>query len=323
MTQILTSKVAIITVSYNAGSFIEDYLDSVLRVLPNAPSLEVIIIDNASSDNTVDCIHRRVSEQNMESRFSVLSLPENLGFGGGCNEGARIAAERDIDKYWFLNPDTTIDLAAFEALVRGFQQSSKIAFTGSILKNERGEKRSTLYRFPTLGVTFLSTLGLGLLDRLIPSRTSTIPTPEEPKRADWLSGASFMIKKEVFNELKGFDPQYFLYFEEVDLFLRASRLGHEAWGIPESCIFHISGASTGINQKNQHANRKRKPAYWYESRRHFYIKNYGRLYFLLIDIVFVSANLLKRLKNMTKRGSSDDPSHLLRDILSHSVLLKH
>ena len=108
---------------------------------------------------------------------------------------------------------------------------------------------------------------LGILDALFKNHVTAIPIQKQPYTADWLTGASFMVKNECFEALKGFDPHYFLYFEEVDLFYRAKQAGFSVWACPNSQVFHISGASTGIN--TQHSTPKRQPNYWFESRKYF------------------------------------------------------
>ncbi len=168
--------------------------------------------------------------------------------------------------------------------------------------------------------TFLSEMSLGILDKLFQKHTIVIPTSKEGCPADWLTGASFMTTADCFYNLNGFDPQYFLYFEEVDLFYRAKQAGYGVWSCPKSTVFHISGASTGIYSATKKT--KRRTKYWCESRRYFYMKNYGALYFCVLDSIFSICHSLWRIRAKLQKKPDDTPPYFIRDIIKHSYIGK-
>ncbi len=272
--------VAIVTVTYNASSFIGNYFEGVADILEQSPLIRVVVVDNASKDDTVELA--QAFSLKFPGRVTVLAMSSNLGFGKGCNVGADEAKKHETDFYWFLNPDTFPTQEALNSLV-AVAASRQADFVGSQLTDGRDVPRSGAYRFPTAGTAFLSQANLGILDRLFSNATVSYPLATEARRVDWVTGASFLARASAFQMLGGFDTTYFLYFEEVDLFLRAQRSGLEVWTDPDSKVRHISGASTGINQKEGTQQAKPLPSYWYESRRHFYIKNFGKHYALLAD----------------------------------------
>jgi GT2 family glycosyltransferase len=308
-------KVAIITVTYNSADFIDEYLSSVAHFLKESEH-RLIIVDNRSSDNTCELIREFALNHNLTQQLHIDPLKENSGFGKGCNKGAEIAQRFAPDYYWFLNPDTRLLEDSGSALLALFAQQPETDFAGSVLINEQSMPRPGAFRFPGLLNIILSNLRLGLLDKLFSDYTTAIPLQLTPYDADWLTGASFMVKKSCFEQLKGFDPFYFLYFEEVDLFLRAKKRGHTVKACPNSKIFHISGASTGINTKNTKP--KRRPDYWFESRRHFYTKNFGRGYFTLADILFLISHSLWLARCKLQGKDSNTPPYLAKDIIRHS-----
>lgn len=314
------ASVAIITVTYKAAPFILDYLKSVAQLLKRDASYHLFLVDNASPDDTCARAQAFVDEELLSDRITVLPQEGNLGFGRGCNAGAAAAAEKDAHFLWFLNPDTTIEPDSGDVLRRALAAEETIQFAGSTLKNERGVKRSGAFRFPRATTTFLSNARIGVLDKTLSQHTSTHPLPSEPVQVDWLSGASFMVKRSAFEALKGFDPHYFLYFEEVDLFYRAKQAGFQSWSYPESVIYHISGASTGINKKNT-TEIKPRPSYWFESRSYFYQKNFGPLYAFWVDVSFTAGQILFRFKNLVTRRRSHEPPGLLRGIFRHNVVI--
>ena len=308
--------VAIITVTYNCSDFILPYLESVMPFLEDTLH-RLFIVDNASSDNTVELIQAFKTKFDSE-QIHLEPSRENLGFGKGCNKGAEMAQAYQPSHLWFLNPDTRISQDSGLSLLNFFANNTKIDFAGSILTNEHKETRPGAFRFPTLMNVFLSTMKLGVLDKLFSRYTTAAPIEKQAYQADWLTGASFMVKNSRFNALEGFDPFYFLYFEEVDLFYRAKKKGYSVWACPDSQVFHISGASTGINNKKTQL--KRRPGYWFESRRYFYLNNFGKAYFAAVDMVFLISHGFWWLRAKLQGKPLDTPEHFVKDIIEHSLL---
>ena len=111
-----------------------------------------------------------------------------------------------------------------------------------------------------------------------------------------------------------------MYFEEVDFCLRAKRAGYSIRYVPTSAIVHLIGQSSGVTDQ---ANRnKRRPAYWFESRRRFFTKNFGLAYAVLADVAFIVGFSLWRCRRFVQQKPDPDPAHLLGDFIRHSVLLK-
>jgi GT2 family glycosyltransferase len=310
------ARIAIITVTYNASTFVTDYLQSIEEYLKHSDSI-AIIVDNHSTDDTSSVIENYLlTNPNKQIIFNQLS--KNIGFGKGCNHAAKIA-ERYSPKYlWILNPDTTINAQSGLQLEKLLNHRPDISFTGSTLVNQKGEPRPGAFRFPKLLNIALSNLRLGILDKIFKNSTTAGPLATTPTKSDWLTGASFMVKTECFIALQGFDPHYFLYFEEVDLFKRAEQLGYEAWSCPDSHVYHISGASTGINKQDEEP--KRQPPYWFESRRHYYLSNYNYLYFILADATFLICHALWLIRAKLQKKINQTPPHFALDTIYHGQI---
>lgn len=312
----------IITVTYNASDFISSYLDAIARVFDELSSLSLVIVDNDSADDTIALIKAFVEAHRLRDRVSIVASDENLGFGRGCNLGAAEAKEKfNAELFWFLNPDTVVDKKAATELL-ALVQSGSGDFVGSSLCDESNKVRSGAFRFPSALTVLLSTSLLGVLARMFPGKGSTIALSDVPVEADWLTGASFMVTKKVFDALEGFDSAYFLYFEEVDLFFRAKQNGYKVISTSSSVVYHASGASTGMNKHEVETKAKRRPPFWFESRRYFYIKNYGTVGFLLTDCAFIVGSLIRKIKNKLNGKPNTDPEKLLQDILAHSLIVK-
>ncbi len=316
---ITQAKVAIITVTYNCSDFIEDYLTAITPFIASAPH-QLIIVDNNSEDETRKIINNYIEKHQLSDDISLINTEKNLGFGKGCNAGYKAAKPLEPTHLWFLNPDTQVFKDSGTQLLNLLSSRPDIDFAGSTLVNKEMQSRAGAFRFPTLINTILSTIKLGILDRLFKQFTTAITIEETPYRADWLTGASFMVRTSAFEELNGFDPYYFLYFEEVDLFYRAQKAGHSVWACPDSKVFHISGASTGIN--NGKKSIKRQPSYWFESRCYFYTNNYGSAYFLATDLLLITCQLIWKLRCKIEKKEDKTPPYFIRDIISHSIFGK-
>ena len=313
------SKVAIITVTYNSADFIDQYLESVAEFLRGSAH-KLFLVDNQSSDNTIEIATQFADEQGLSTQIHIIPAGDNLGFGKGCNLGAEHAKAHEPSHLWFLNPDTKIFGDTGAALLKLMHDKPEVDFVGSTLVDKDSNPRAGAFRFPTALNVLLSTTCLGILDKIFKRHTTAIPLSDAPVPADWLTGASFMVKRECFESLEGFDPFYFLYFEEVDLFFRAKEKGFTVMTCPASKVFHISGASTGINNKQTVV--KRKPSYWFESRRYFYIKNYGKAYFLLVDALFFFGFATWKLRAFIQKKEKQTAQYLVRDTFKHSLLAK-
>jgi len=112
------------------------------------------------------------------------------------------------------------------------------------------------------------------------------------------------------------DEGLYTYFDDPDICLRAHRAGWEIWCVPESRVIHFGGASTGLTGQRV---RSRLPAYWYQGRRRFFLKNYGPWHTMLVDAAFILGFAAWRLRRRIQRKPDSDPPHMLFDSIRHSV----
>lgn len=309
---------AIITVTYNCEDFIDAFLTAVAPALtePTSPSV-LVIVDNHSSDETIAKVAAFISEHHLQDKILLRPQQKNLGFGAGCNAGVEAAKAFNAKHYWFLNPDTKVFPQTQQKLLEFLASSPAVSFVGSQLVNEEGVARPSAFRFPSAISELCSYLRLGVLDRIFAQRQVAIPVSDAAHRADWLTGASFMAKADAFDQLNGFDERFFLYFEEVDLFYRAKQCGFECWINPDSKVYHMAGASTGIASGRKAT--KRRPQYWFDSRRYFYCKNFGRLQFALCDLAAMAGLSLWKVRTVVQGKERNDPPFLLTDLARNSV----
>jgi GT2 family glycosyltransferase len=206
--------VSVIIVTYNSASSIADCLRSV-RGQPGV-QCETIVIDNASGDNTVRIV--RSSEANP----TLIENRENVGFGRACNQGFHASKGRYV---YFLNPDAQlVGTNALATLCRGLTEHKNWGMAGSRVVSATGEWKTPATTYPDQSHVRKDFSKL-------------------PGKIAWVVGASMIVRREVYAELGGFDPDFFLYSEETDFCLRLRERGYEIGLVEEAAVSHIGGAS--------------------------------------------------------------------------------
>ena len=112
------------------------------------------------------------------------------------------------------------------------------------------------------------------------------------------------------------DEGLYTYFDDPDICLRAARAGWETWFVPESRVVHLAGATTGLTGDRPPV---RRPPYWHQARRRYFLKHHGPWYTAMADAAFILGFAAWRLRRRLQRKPDTDPPHLLIDSIRHSV----
>jgi N-acetylglucosaminyl-diphospho-decaprenol L-rhamnosyltransferase len=311
--------VVVSIVSYKSAKLTVDCLQSIQadRSIEGL-NVKVVVVDNASGDTPE--ILDAVSNNQWQDWVTVLTAPKNGGFAYGNNYAFQYAfAHGKVDFFHLLNPDTQIRPGAISALVEFMKANPTTGIAGGSFDNQDGSLWPIAFRFPSMFSEFESGVKLGLLSKLLKPWVVAVPMQQKPQPIDWIAGASMMLRRSVVEELHGFDESYFLYYEETDFCLRAKRAGFSTWYVPTSRVMHIAGQSTKVTIRNDKP--KRLPDYWFESRRRYFIANYGVFYTLLTDIAGLFGNLIGKIKRILTGKQHEDVPSYISDIFRHSVLL--
>lgn len=320
-TQTLPS-VQVVIVHYRTAHLLIECLRSLAEQVPGYPGrASVVVVDNQSQDGSVQRIAQAIASEGWSDWATLVESPVNGGFAYGNNHAIRpaLAGSNPPDLFWLLNPDTKAYPGAMAALARFLAEHPKAGLAGGSLEERPGELWPYAFRFPTLLSELDGGLALGVASRLLSRWSILRPMGDQPASVDWVSGASLMVKREVFEAIGLMDDNYFLYYEETDFCLQAQRAGWECWYVPESRVFHVAGASTGLVDRPPEP--RRLPRYWFESRRRFFVKNRSRAYAMATDAVWIAAYLLRRARYVLQ-GKRDayQPPQLLGDFVRNSSL---
>lgn len=171
----------------------------------------------------------------------LIANTANRGFAAACNQGAR---EAHGDYLLFLNPDTRLFADSLSAPIEFMDrpENAAIGICGIRLVDDSGSTSTCAARFPSLGVLTGATLGLAkLFPKLFPPHLMTPQELSQSQVVDQVIGAFFLIRQDVFDRCGGFDERFFVYFEEVDLSLRAKHLGYASYFLSDVTAFHKGG----------------------------------------------------------------------------------
>ncbi len=304
----------IITVNYRTADLVINSLRALDSQKDALGGGQVIIVDNASGDGSAEKIAAAIDSEGWDSWASIMLMSRNGGFAFGNNAGfsRAFSSAEHLDYLMLLNPDSVARKGAIESLITFMGEHPKAGIAGSRLENENGGIECSAHRFHSPLSELLEGARLGFLDRFLSNYEVTPALRDEAHLCDWVSGSSMIIRREVIEEIGLMDEGFFLYFEEVDFFQRAAKAGWQTWYVPESIVMHIEGASTGIKST------KRRPAYWYNSRRRYFVKHYGILALVMADLLWSIGRLtffMRRFLKLGAQGELRDPKYYSFDLL--------
>jgi GT2 family glycosyltransferase len=305
----------VVIVNYQTADLTLDCLRSLVPEPAALPGLRAVVVDNASGDDSVD----RLTDAALDRPWAaVLPLAENSGFSAGNNAAIRpaLAAADPPDYVLLLNPDTVVRPGAVTELMRFMDAHPEVGLAGPRLEEPDGTAQRSAFRFPSVLGELESGTRLGVLTRVLSRYVIAPPPPAGPCCTDWLSGACLMIRRAVFHAVGLLDEGYFLYYEEVDFCRRAAAAGWPCWYVPKARVVHRIGSSTGWTTA------RRRPRYWFDSRRRYLHRHLGPIKMLLANALWAGGYATYRLRRPIQGKPDTDPQHLLGDFVRHNLLAR-
>ncbi|MEM7682854.1 MAG: glycosyltransferase family 2 protein [Planctomycetota bacterium] len=317
------ASVAVVIVNYRTADLTVDCLASLEpEARAFAGRLSVVVTDNDSGDGSAEHIASAVDKHGWSDWCTVMPLPKNGGFAYGNNRGieAVLAQDPAPDFVLLLNPDTVVRPAAVSELVRYLQDNPAYGLAGSRLEDPDATPQRSAFRFIGVLSELEAGLRIGLASRLLSKWIVAPPVRDDAHPVDWVAGASLLVRRAVFGSVGLLDEGYFMYFEEVDFCLRARRAGYACGYAPQSRVVHLVGQASGVTDTKKPP--KRRPAYWFESRRRYLLKCFGPVRAALADALHIGAFATWRLRVRLGLSHDPDPPRLLPDLAAHSVFAR-
>jgi GT2 family glycosyltransferase len=308
-------KVASVTVNYKTADLALRAIEAALVDLGPLQG-KAWVVDNDSGDGSAERLRRGFAERGLGERAELLVSPRNVGFGAGNNLAFRAAlASSDPPEYFYLlNPDAKPDPGAVRVLVDFLDAHPSVGLAGSRVRHPSGEVRRSAFRFPGVISELEAGLHVSLATKLLERWRVPADPPAETMRVDWVSGASVLLRTAMLRDVGLFDENFFLYYEETDLCLRAARAGWSTWYVVESEAEHIGQVSTGMKDQQ-----KPRPRFWFESRAYYLRKNYGPLTLLAANAAFAGAYSVYEMRKRLGKPEVDPPG-FYRDFLRFNFL---
>ncbi len=295
--------VDIVTVNWNAGEQLAAMLHSIQQADVDGLWVEsVVVVDNGSTDDSLRQI------ENCELPLNILQNQQNFGFAKACNQGA---AKGVAEFILFLNPDTQLfaESLSIPLTFMTKPENHSVAICGIRLVDDHGNATIAAARFPTVQVLIGKISGLSKIAQgLFPSHMMAASELGESQVVDQVIGAYFLIRRDLFEACHGFDERFFMYFEEVDLALRAKQLGYDSYYLADAAAYHKGGGTSD-------AVKATRLFYSLRSRFQYVHKHYPIFSLMLIVFLTFAFELPARLLRGLARGSAAQIAETLHGYL--------
>ena len=273
---------SVIIVSYNSSSFLELCLHSVAKAISQLEiESEVIVVDNSSSDDSCEVLNNKFPF------VKLIQNDENIGFSKANNLGVSKAKGKYI---CILNPDTVLQENTFDEILKFYKSNIKVGFVGCQMIDGNGMFLKESKRvIPSIFSSFMKVLGISKF---------YYSALDKDKRGyiDILAGAFMFVEKTIYDSVKGFDEDYFMYGEDIDLSYKALKKGYSNYYLGDVKIIHFKGESTDKN--SVYINR------FYNAMYIFYTKHFNKFLFtkILSYSFFKFIISIKNLSNFSDLG---------------------
>ena len=253
---------SIIIINYKTADLTLNCVESLLN-LNTSHNCEIIVIDNNSQDNI-----KEILESIDSDKVKLIINDKNLGFAQANNIGAKLAKGKYL---LFLNSDTEVKEDIFTSAYNIFNNNPNVGLISPLIVDEQNNEQKNAYG----GWPRLKNLIFNKLNKKIKNDI------------DWLSGCSLFIKKDLFKKINGFDENFFLYFEDIDLCKRASDLDYQCFLDRKTKVIHKGGKSIKRNK-----DRKKK---YYKSQNYYFKKHYNKSMEIIMRIIRLPIKIFKTI----------------------------
>lgn len=279
--------ISIIIVNYNTYGLVLQCIESVIK---NTSSIlyEIIVVDNNSPNREIEDLNK------VFPKVKLILNNDNSGFGIANNIGNKVANGKFI---FLLNSDTIVLDNSIYELYKFMSENPHVGACGGNLYDEKFKPAPSFTRFMPSLISDLDSLFFNIISKVLYNGDIFHSSSNKPfKIFGNISGANLLIPKKLFDELGGFDENFFMYYEETDLLFRIRLKGYETYIVPSSKIIHLEGASESVKSI--------KLAWTYESKEKYYLKHKTKKSFKISNFILY-LTILQRLFVFRILGNSE------------------
>ena len=275
-------ELSIIIINWHSKKFLKNCLKTIIDNTINL-AYEIIVVDNASYDGCETLIKKHFPD------VKFIQSNKNLGFAKANNLAYQYSSGHNI---LFLNPDTEIIDNAISNLLKNLEELPNAGIVGPILLNsDLTIQESCVQSYPTI---INQVLDSQILRNLFPKSNLWGNSPiynshDKPYKVDSVSGASLMIKRSIFEKVKYFSEDYFMYSEDIDLCYKVNQLGYDIYFIPNAKILHYGGGSSEKHEYNQFSSIMQCESQW------IFFKKHRSIYYALSYRMAIAMTALTRM----------------------------
>ncbi|MEM1213555.1 MAG: glycosyltransferase family 2 protein [Planctomycetota bacterium] len=291
-----TPSVTVVVINYKTAQLTIDCLESLEPDAQADPGLGVVVVDNASGDDSPKLIAQAIADRGWSRWAQVIDAGRNGGFSAGNNTGM---AHRPAPFYLLSNSDTLLRPGTVPALRRALEQDPSLGLVGPQLTWPDGSPQVSSFRQHTPITELLQAAQTGPLTNLFIKHRVAGPVNDQPIAPHWVSFACVMLRHELLEQAGPMDEGFFMYYEDVDYARRARGAGFTVRYLPAVQAVHLRGGSSPV--KSASATRKRRPAYYYAARNRYYRNHYGLLGSLAANALWYAGRCVSLIREVVQR----------------------
>jgi hypothetical protein len=233
--------VAVVILNYNGEHFLRQFLPAVIE---HSEEAEIIVADNASTDQSVEII------KNEFPAVRLISLKSNYGFCGGYNKALQAV---NADYYVLLNSDVEVTAHWLKPLIRLLDEQPDVAAVQPKIKSFHNKE---YFEYAGAAGGFIDSLGYPFCrGRVFDEVEKDLGQYNDEKEIFWATGACMVVRSKLYHQLGGLDEDFFAHMEEIDLCWRLKRQGHTIYYVGESTVYHVGGGTLSkVNPRKTYLN---------------------------------------------------------------------
>lgn len=287
-------KLSIVIVNYRTPKLVIDCLTSLQDEVEVGRDV-VVVVDNASGDDSIEDIERAVVENQWSDFVKVIPSPVNGGFSAGNNLGIKAVK---ADAYLLLNSDTIVRPGAIKSLLQAMATYPEAGLISPRLEWLDGTPQISCFRYLSPVSELIKAARTGPITKLLNKYDVPLPVSDKPIKPQWTSFACVLVRHEVIEQIGLMDEGYFMYFDDVDYCRKAINAGWQILHYPQAKVVHLRGGSSSV--KAELAARKRPKPYYYASRTRYYTTFYGSVGLAIANTFWLAGRSISLVRELVR-----------------------